>query len=282
MSKKKERDLSLPGLPEALPSPVTDAHTHLGHTIEMTKVPAGELIAIAATVGVTRLVEVGTDLESSVYAVRVADANPAVVAALAIHPNDAARGVAHLEADLAEIERLLSSSTRVRAVGETGLDYFRTLTSAGQKVQRETFAAHIDLAKRFDLPLVIHERDAHYSVLDVLDAEGCPEKVMMHCFSGDAEFAKACLDRGFWLSFPGTITFKPNEFLREALRVTPQNKVLVETDAPFLTPMPYRGRPNASFLIPVTVRFMARHRGDDLAGLCAALHQNATDFFGDW
>jgi TatD DNase family protein len=280
---KRERDRSLPESPEGLPAPVTDAHTHLGMTVEWTGLPVSELVARAREVGVVRLVDVGTDLADCRAAVRNAESEPAVVAALAIHPNDAARlGAAELEHDLAEVEALLVSSERVRAVGETGLDYYRTTDPAAQCTQREVFARHIDWAKRFDLPLMIHERDAHYQVLDVLDAEGCPDKVMMHCFSGDADFARACAGRGFWLSFPGTVTFKANEYLREALDATPRERLLVETDAPFLTPMPHRGRTNASSLVPFTVRFMAERLGADLTVLCQELHRNATELFGAW
>jgi len=147
-------------------------------------------------------------------------------------------------------------------------------------VQRESFAWHVDLAKRLGKTLQVHDRDAHDAVLELLDAEGAPERVVMHCFSGDVAFAKACLDRGFWLSFAGTVTFKNAPELRSALAATRLDKVLVETDAPFLTPMPYRGRPNASYLVPLTVRAMAQARGDDLGELCAALDANATTAFG--
>ena len=167
-------------------------------------------------------------------------------------------------------------------MGETGLDYFRTTDAAGHARQKRAFAAHIAWAKAHELALVIHDREAHADVLDVLDAEGAPERIVMHCFSGDADFARACLDRGAMLSFPGTITFKANEYLREALDVTPLDRVLVETDAPYLTPLPYRGRPNGSWLIPHTVAFLAQRRGDDLAVLCDALQANATTAFGDW
>ena len=178
-----------------------------------------------------------------------------------------------------EIERLASSSDRVRAVGETGLDYFRT-GEDGRAAQHESFRRHIDLAKRLGKTLVIHDRDAHDDVLRVLDEEGVPDRFVMHCFSGDADFARACLDRGGWLSFAGTVTFKNAEPLREALRAAPLDRVLVETDAPYLTPMPFRGRPNASYLVPLTVRAMAQTRGDDLEGLCRALDRNTEEAFG--
>jgi TatD DNase family protein len=179
---------------------------------------------------------------------------------------------------MAEIEAL-AGEARVRAVGETGLDYFRT-GDEGRAVQHESFRRHIDLAKRVGRTLVVHDRDAHDDVLRLLDEEGAPERVVMHCFSGDAAFARACLDRGFWLSFAGTVTFKSAAHLREALAVAPRDRVLVETDAPYLTPMPHRGRPNASYLVPHTMRVMAQTRHDDLEQLCAAVEANTFDAFG--
>jgi TatD DNase family protein len=203
------------------------------------------------------------------------------VAGVALHPNEAPRLAAEgrLEEALAEIERLARAHDKVRAVGETGLDHFRTGPD-GRPAQVESFVRHIDLAKRLDKTLVIHDRDAHDEVLDVIDAEGAPERWVMHCFSGNPRFARACLDRGAYLSFAGTVTFKNAQPLRDALLVTPQDRVLVETDAPFLTPSPYRGRPNASYLVPVTMRAMAEVRGDDLADLCAAVDANTERAFG--
>ena len=166
-------------------------------------------------------------------------------------------------------------------MGETGLDYYRTTDDDGRAGQRESFAAHIALAKTYDKTLVIHDRDAHAEILDVLDAEGCPDRIVMHCFSGDAEFARECLDRGAYLSFAGTVTFKPNEHLRDALRLAPLDRIVVETDAPYLTPMPFRGRPNASYLIPHTARFMAEvHRRWTSTRLCCDLDANAEAAFG--
>ena len=272
----------LPPLPAPLPRPVTDAHTHLETTEEQLGLPAAELVARAARVNVARLVDVGCDVPSSVGAIANAEAFDAVVACVAIHPNDAARLGDRLDDELDRLAALVGSSPRVRGVGETGLDYFRTTDAAGHARQKRAFAAHIAWAKAHELALVIHDREAHADILDVLDAEGAPERIVMHCFSGDADFARACLDRGAMLSFPGTITFKANEYLREALDVTPLDRVLVETDAPYLTPLPYRGRPNGSWLIPHTVEFLAQRRGDDLAVLCDALQANATTAFGDW
>jgi TatD DNase family protein len=272
----------LPPLPEALPAPTTDAHTHALSTVEYSGLAVAQALAMARAVNVTRIVEVGTDAASSLAAVALAQQYPQVVAAVAIHPNDAARQGERLPAELDRLAALVGSSDRVRAVGETGLDYFRTTDAAGRARQREAFVAHIAWAKQHDLALVIHDRDAHDDILATLDAEGAPERVQLHCFSGDAAFARTCLDRGYWLSFPGTVTFKANEALREALDLTPLDRLLVETDAPYLTALPYRGKPNSSYLMAHTVRFIAERKGVDLAALCAALETNATAVFGDW
>jgi TatD DNase family protein len=241
----------------------------------------GEALAAAADVGVTRIVQIGCDLPGARWAVQAAAEHDALVAGVALHPNEAPRlhAEGRLDEALGEIERLAGSSDRVRAVGETGLDYFRT-GEEGRGAQQESFRRHIDLARRLDRTLVIHDRDAHADVLRILDEEGVPERFVMHCFSGDADFARACLDRGGFLSFAGTVTFKNAEPLREALRVVPQDRVLVETDAPYLTPTPHRGRPNASYLVPLTMRSMAETRGEPLADLCAAVDANTDAAFG--
>lgn len=272
----------LPQPPEALPVPTTDAHTHLASTAEFSGLAPADALAAAAAVNVTRVVEVGTDVASSREAVTLADAHPGVVAALAVHPNDAARLGDALPSALEELAALFGTSAGIRAVGETGLDYFRTPDPDAQARQRNAFAVHIGWAKQHHLALVIHCRDAGADVLDVLDAEGMPERVQMHCFSGGPEFARACLDRGCWLSFAGPVTFKANAELREALLVTPADRLLVETDAPYLTPVPHRGKPNSSYLLPHTVRFIAGQRGVDLAELCGQLHRNASAVFGEW
>ena len=271
-----------PPAPEPLPHPVVDNHCHLDITRDGEE-PVGveEAVAAATAVGVPRIVQIGCDLSGARWAVEAAGTHDALVAGVAIHPNEAPRLAAagRLEEAVDEIERLASSSDRVRAVGETGLDYFRT-GEDGVAAQHHSFRRHIEMAKRLGRTLVIHDRDAHDDVLRILDEEGAPERFVMHCFSGDAEFARACLDRGGWLSFAGTVTFRNAEPLREALRVTPRDRVLVETDAPYLTPMPYRGRANASYLVPLTMRTMAEVRGDDLAELCAAVDANTEAAFG--
>jgi TatD DNase family protein len=240
-----------------------------------------QLLAEAAAVGVPRIVQIGCDLPSAHWAVDAAARFDSVIAGVALHPNEAPRLAerGELEAAYAEIETLARTHDKVRAIGETGLDAFRT-GDEGRAVQRESFEWHIDLAKRLDKTLVIHDRDTHDDVLEVLDAVGAPDRWVMHCFSGDAAFARQCLERGAYLSFSGTITFGNAEPPREALRIAPQDRILVETDAPFLTPTPYRGRTNASYLIPLTMRRMAVERDEDLAGLCAAVDANTEVAFG--
>jgi TatD DNase family protein len=273
--------MSRPDAPEPLPHPVVDNHCHLDMSRDDEELSVEDALAAAAAVNVTRIVQIGCDLRGARWAVEAAAEHDAIVAGVALHPNEAPRLAAAGELDeaLAEIERLASSSDRVRAVGETGLDHFRT-GDDGRAAQVESFRRHIDLARRLGKTLVIHDRDAHDEVLRVLDEEGVPERWVMHCFSGDAPFAKECLDRGAYLSFAGTVTFKNAAPLREALTVTPRDRVLVETDAPYLTPMPHRGRTNASYLVPHTVRLMAEVRGDDLADLCAAVDANTSAAFG--
>ncbi|CAI9416513.1 TatD family hydrolase [Nocardioides sp. T2.26MG-1] len=267
-----------PPAPEPLPHPVVDNHCHLDVVRDDDALPVAEAIAAAAAVGVTRIVQIGCDLPSARWAVEAATTYDALVAGVALHPNDAPR-LPDLDAAMAEIERLAGAHDKVRAVGETGLDFFRT-GEDGRAVQVEAFRRHIDLAKRLDKTLVIHDRDAHDAVLDVIDEEGAPERWVMHCFSGDAEFARRCLDRGAHLSFAGTVTFKNAQPLRDALAITPLDRVLVETDAPYLTPTPYRGRTNASYLVPLTMRAMAEVRGAGLGELCAAVETNTDVAFG--
>ncbi|MFG3419673.1 TatD family hydrolase [Micromonospora sp. NPDC047730] len=292
-----------PPAPEPLPRPVLDSHTHLDITVSEAGVPphgaTGEpgaraaadssggpaadpvaaVVAVAASVGVDRLVQVGVDVASSRWGADVADAHPAVLATVALHPNEAPR-LADLDEALREIEAL-AARDRVRGIGETGMDFFRT-GEEGRAVQEESFRAHIAIAKRYGKALVIHDRDAHADVLRILDDEGAPDTVVLHCFSGDADFAAECVRRGYLLSFAGTVTFGSAGALREAAALTPLDQILVETDAPYLTPMPHRGRPNASYLIPLTVRALAETTGADLDDLCAAISATGDRVFGPW
>jgi TatD DNase family protein len=279
----RRRDRARPPLPEPLPHPVVDNHCHLD-IADGAWLETADAIARAGDVGVRRIVQIGCDLPGAAWAVRAAEEHAELVAGVALHPNEAPplAAAGRLEAALGEIERLAQAHDKVRAVGETGLDFFRT-GPEGRDAQVASFVRHLELAKRLDKTLVIHDRDAHEAVLDVIDAEGAPDRWVMHCFSGNPRFARACLDRGAYLSFAGTVTFKNAQPLRDALVVTPLDRVLVETDAPFLTPTPYRGRPNASYLVPITVRAMAETRGEDLTTLCEAIDANTeTAFGGPW
>jgi TatD DNase family protein len=272
--------LSRPPAPERLPVPVVDTHCHLDIRDGEDGLDPSSALRLSTSVGVDRIVQIGCDLPGAAWAVETAGLHSAIVAGVSIHPNEAPRlhDAGELDAGLAEIERL-ATSRLVRAVGETGLDYFRTGPD-GVAAQRRSFAAHIAMANQHDKTLVIHDRDAHEDVLAMLDEHGVPARTVFHCFSGDADFARRCLDRGAYLSFAGTVTFKNAQNVRDALLVAPLDKILVETDAPFLTPSPYRGRPNASYLIPLTVRAMAEIRGDDLEKLCTALAVNTDAAFG--
>jgi TatD DNase family protein len=272
-----------PDLPEPLPHPVVDNHCHLdiARGGEEPALPVAEALGLAASVGVTRIVQIGCDLDGARWAVETAETHGEVVAGVALHPNEAPllAEQGRLDEALAEIERLARCSDRVRAVGETGLDYYRT-GEEGRAAQHASFRAHVELARSLGKTLVIHDRDAHEDVVRLLDEVGAPERWVMHCFSGDADFARACLARGAHLSYAGTVTFKNAEPLRDALRVTPLDRVLVETDAPYLTPMPHRGRPNASYLVPLTVRSMAQTMGVELTALCEAIEANTDAAFG--
>ena len=280
----------LPAAPDMLPAHVIDNHTHLGSTTEYSGLGVADSLTAAGMVGVAGVVDVGCDLPSSRAAAQLAATDPRVRAAVALHPNDAARlfqrdGLAALDAELAELPAL-AALPGVVAVGETGLDYYRTRDAEAQRVQAHSFRFHIALARENNLTFVIHDRDAHADVLKVLDSMDLPERVVMHCFSGDADFARECVDRGYWLSYPGVVTFGSAGSLREAAKVTPLERILVETDAPYLTPKPQRGKPNAPYLLPHTVAFLADLLGIDLADFCRRVTANteaayATRWGGD-
>jgi TatD DNase family protein len=265
------RDVAPPP-PEPLPAEVFDSHCHL----DILKTPVAEVLAAARSTGIRRVVTVGYDLPSSRWCAEAATAHDDVYAAVAIHPNDA--GDATPEA-LEEIAAL-AALPHVRAVGETGLDYYRDWAKADD--QRRSFRAHIDIAKRTGKALVIHDRDAHDDVLRILAEEGPPERVVFHCFSGDREMAEVCADRGYVMSFAGNVTFKNAGGLREAAEVAPPELLLVETDAPYLTPVPHRGRPNAPYLVPLTVRCLAEVKKLDVGELCAAISATGERVFGAW
>ncbi len=276
------RDLSFPPAPAPLTVPVYDNHTHLEIADGENPLPPEESLAMATAVGVKGVVQVGTDLETSEWSADLADRDPRVLAAVAIHPNEAPR--LHERGILDEhIKGIadLATRDRVRAVGETGLDFFRT-DESGRAPQFHSFEAHIEIAKANGIALQIHDRDAHGAVIETLLRVGAPEKTVLHCFSGDAEFARICDDNGWYLSFAGTVTFGNAKGIREALSIASRDRILIETDAPFLTPTPFRGRPNAAYMIPYTLRFMAEQLGIDENELAADISRNTETVYGQW
>lgn len=278
----QSRDLSYPPLPEPLPVAVYDNHAHLEIADGENPMEYREHLDRAAAVGVKGAIQVGGDLETSRWSAEVAAREPRLLAAVAIHPNEAPNyeAAGTLDAAIAEID-VLAARPRVRAIGETGLDFFRT-GEEGRPAQITSFEAHIEIAKKHNLAMQIHDRDAHDEVIATLLRVGAPERTVFHCFSGDAEMAKLCTEQGWYLSFAGTVTFKNAANLREALAVTPRDRILVETDAPFLTPIPFRGRPNSPYLIPHTLRAMAEYLEADVAELAAQIAANTERVYGSW
>ena len=264
--------------PEPLPAETFDSHCHL----DMIDRPVPQVLAEARAAGITRVVTVGCDLPSSRWAASCAAEHRDVYAAVAIHPNETARAAgsaAQREEVLAQIGAL-AALPQVRAVGETGLDYYRD--SAAPAVQREWFRAHIEIAKQSAKALMIHDRDAHEDVLRILDAEGAPEQVIFHCFSGDAAMAKRCAEAGYVLSFAGTVTFANARQLRDAAAAVPADLILVETDSPFLTPVPNRGKPNAPAQVAHTLRAIAGLQRMSAGELCAQIASTGERVFGQW
>jgi TatD DNase family protein len=279
--------VTAPVQPSPLPRPALDSHTHL----DMIAVPVAEVVAAARAAGIARIVTVGTDLESSRWSARCADEHDAVWAAVAIHPNETqavsaevgagapAPGSAAADDMLAGIESL-ARSPRVVAVGETGLDYYRH--HAEPHVQRWWFREHIKIAKRAGKALMIHDREAHADVLRILAEEGPPDRVVFHCFSGDVAMVKQCAEAGYVMSFAGNVTFAKAQPLRDAAAAAPPGLILAETDAPYLTPVPNRGRPNEPALTADTLRCLAEIQGMDLTALCDAVTATAARTFGPW
>lgn len=284
MADRHNRDLDreLPPAPQPLQVPAIDAHAHLEIVTNTSpdSPEIAEVIAAAAAAGVTRLVQVGYSAEQSKWCVKLAEQYPGkVLAAVALHPNEAPV-VSDLAADLAIISEL-AKHPRVRAIGETGLDYFRTPPEL-QEIQRNSFKRHIQIAKENGLALVIHDRDAHEDVLKVLEEVGAPEKTIFHCYSGDLAMAKYCVERGYVLSFAGTVTFKNAPALREAVQYVPDELLLVETDSPFLAPSPHRGALNTPAQIANIVRFIATERSQTPEHVATVTTANALRLFGSF
>lgn len=271
-----------PPLPEKLAGAIIDNHTHLEIADSSLPLSPEEHLARAEQVGVVGIVQVGTDLPTSHWSADLAERDRRVLAAVALHPNEVPELAARGELDAAlEAIAALARRPRVVAIGETGLDFFRT-ESSGQSVQVYAFERHIEIAKQYGLALQIHDRDAHDAVLTTLARVGAPERTVFHCFSGDANIAKRALDAGYYLSFSGTVTFKNATALREALALVDLDRILVETDAPFLAPVPLRGRPNAPYLLPHTLRFIAAEKSLTEAEAAAQIMANTVAVYGPW
>jgi TatD DNase family protein len=275
--------VSYPPLPEALEVATYDNHTHFDIAYGDEALSTEQQLDKAASVGIKGVVQVGVTLATSKWSAELAANEPRVLAAVAIHPNEAPEygNLAKLDEAIAEIAEL-ATQPRVRAVGETGLDFFRTDGEQSLVLQQHSFEEHIRIAKENDIALMIHDRDAHDQVVATLKRVGAPSKVVFHCYSGDVDLAQICIENGWYMSFAGNITIKRNEHLRNSLAMAPKELILVETDAPFLTPEPFRGRPNASYLVPITVRKMAEVRGVDANELSAQLAVNTEAVYGLW
>jgi len=276
-----------PPAPDPLPAAVVDNHTHLEHPAGDPELTVERRLSDAAAVGVDRVVQIGCELESARWTAAAVERYPSMLGGVALHPNEAPvhaagtheTGVSYADA-FAEIAAL-AAGDRIRAIGETGLDFFRT-GDDGRAAQFASFRDHIALAKELGLPLQIHDRDAHAEVLEVLERDGAPDVTVFHCFSGDAAMARLCAQRGYYLSFAGTVTFKNAAGLRAALAVTPLSRVLLETDAPYLTPHPHRGAPNAPYLVPLTARTVAGVLNVDLSTVCETVSETSENLYGPW
>ncbi|EID55088.1 TatD family hydrolase [Saccharomonospora xinjiangensis] len=264
----------LPPVPERLPAPTVDSHTHLDACGATTPELVRAALDRASAAGVAAVVTVADDLASARWVVEACAWDERLYGAVALHPT---RTKDFSDEDRAELERLVAAE-RVVAVGETGLDYYWDYSPPS--AQQEAFRWHIDLAKRAGKPLMIHDREAHDDVLAILESEGAPETVVFHCFSGDADVARRCVDAGYVLSFAGTVTFRNAHALREAATLVPDEQLLVETDAPFLTPHPFRGRPNEPYCAAYTVAGLAELRNQPVKALAEAARRNAERVFG--
>jgi TatD DNase family protein len=278
-----KRDMSYPPAPDPLEVGTYDNHTHLDLVDGDTTMTPTEQLDLANQAGILGAVQVGVTLESSIWSANLALREPRILAAVALHPNEAPlyENIDDLNAAIAKIEEL-AAQPRVRAIGETGLDFFRTEGEGSLSLQHHSFEEHIRIAKENGLALMIHDREAHDEVVETLKRVGAPDRVVMHCYSGDLEFAKICADNGWHMSFAGNITIKRNQHLRDALEWAPKELIMVETDAPFLTPEPFRGRPNSSYLVPITVRKMAEVRGIDANEMAAQITENTVRVYGSW
>ena len=281
----EKRPMNYAPVPEPLSLGVYDNHCHLEFAFDDAETPMDPIanLDLATQVGMKGVVQVGVTLESSIWSAGLAAREPRVLAAVALHPNEAPLYATRAELDAA-IDTIaeLAGQPRVRAIGETGLDFFRTEGVDAIEAQRYSFERHIQIAKDNSIALMIHDRDAHEDVVETLLRVGPPEKVVFHCYSGETELAQICNDNGWFMSFAGNITIKRNQHLRDSLTMARRELILIETDAPFLSPEPYRGRSNAPYLVPVTLRFMASELGLGLDELAEQLNANTVRVYGSW
>jgi TatD DNase family protein len=270
----KDKRHELPPVPERLPAPVVDAHTHLDACGAKDPESVKAMVDRAESAGVTRVITVADDIASARWVAQAVTWDDRVFGAVAVHPTRTTTFADSAKHALKELAR----QPRVVAIGETGLDYYWDYSPP--QAQQAAFRWHIELAKQAGKPLMIHDRDAHDDVLSILDEEGTPETVVFHCFSGDADMARRCVDAGYVLSFAGPVTFRNAVPLQEAARIVPAGQLLVETDAPFLTPHPFRGRPNEPYCAAYTVRALAELRGVDVRDFATTVERNAERVFG--
>ncbi len=272
-----------PDLPQPLEVGTYDNHTHLEIADGETPLTLDQHLSLMREVNMLGAVQVGVTLDSSNWSAQVASENPMLLAAVALHPNEAPlyENQAALDEAISQIAEL-AKQPRVRAVGETGLDFFRTQGEQALALQMRSFVSHIEIAKENDIALQIHDREAHDEVVATLKRVGAPEKVILHCFSGDVALVEIAKNNGWYISFAGNITFKKNQYLRDALLAADIRQVLIETDAPFLTPEPLRGRPNAPYLVPHTLRYMAELLAVDVNRLAEQINRNTENAYGSW
>lgn len=278
-----ERKVFYPDLPEPLDVGTYDNHTHLEIADSDAPLTVAEHLEKMLAVGMLGAVQVGVTLESSRWSAQVAEREPMLLAAVALHPNEAPlyKTRAALDEAISGIAEL-AAQPRVRAIGETGLDFFRTEGEESIALQRHSFEEHIAIAKEQNIALQIHDREAHGDVVQTLLRVGAPERTVFHCYSGDLELAEICEQNGWYLSFAGNITFKKNQHLRDSFLHVSRSRVLIETDAPFLTPEPMRGRPNAPYLVPHTLRYMAALAGETPGSLATQINANTEAVYGSW
>jgi TatD DNase family protein len=260
-----------------------DNHTHLEIADSDNPLSVSQQIEAMKKSGMLGAVQVGVTLESSKWSAEAASNHPELLAAVALHPNEAPLYGSNqeLEGAVAEIAEL-ATQERVRAIGETGLDYFRTEGEKDLELQSQSFEWHIEIAKQNNIAMQIHDRDAHADVVETLKRVGAPEKTVFHCYSGDVELARICNENGWYMSFAGNVTFKKNTHLQESFLVADSSLRLIETDAPFLAPEPIRGRPNAPYLVPHTLRYLAFLAEISLEQLASEINANTLGVYGSW